>query len=98
MIYVDQDDGSEAQPLGRYSNVQIKITKDAYTVTGITAWPAMYGPISPLNAITIDRTTSTFTMLKLLQYNGSEIYLRVDNAEIYMGDYSTTLDATLNLS
>ena len=98
MAYVDQDAGTEAHALGQYSAVQIKITKDSYVVTGIKSWPAMYGPVSGLNSITIDRTPATFSMVKLLQYLNTTAYWRVDLADIQMGDYATTLDATLNLT
>lgn len=98
MAYVDQDAGTEAHALGQYSAVQIKITKDSYVVTGIKSWPAMYGPVSGLNSITIDRTPATFAMVKLLQYLNTTSYWRVDLADIQMGDYATTLDATLNLT
>ena len=98
MAYVDQDAGTEAHALGQYSAVQIKITKDSYVITGIKSWPAMYGPVSGLNSITIDRDATTFTMVKLLQYNNTTSYWRVDLADIQMGDYATTLDATLNLT
>lgn len=100
-VHIKRDAGLTTvndQPLGAYSSIQILMDSSGYTVTGITAWPTMGQPATPLNSITVGEVIPPFTFVTITPTgDGSEIY-RVDSAQIVAGSFPTTKDYTLSLS
>lgn len=87
--------------LGSYNKVMATFSSSGATFTGITAWPNMYATPTPLNTLTFDIETGTFTGIEMNidevdHYD--DVSFRVDTASVISGYFPSTTDYTLNMN
>ena len=89
--------GDETVDLGRYSMVQIVISADAITVSGIVAWPSMYSSASTLNSVSFERVAPGQYAGIMDRGHTVGVSLRIDSVQVLGGYFPTTKDYSLNV-
>lgn len=82
--------------LGAYTYLQVVMSTEGYTITGLPSWPTMGTVPTTYNTISFDYPTPTFNTVSI-EVTSKNWHFRVDNANIEQGTYPSTLDYTLNL-
>ena len=90
-------EGSESgRLLGAYTYLQIVMSTEGYTITGLASWPAMGTVPTTYNSIEFNDAIETFATVDI-EATSTNWHFRVDNANIKQGTYPSTYDYTLNL-
>ena len=84
------------QLLGAYDYLQVVMSTDGYTVTGLASWPSMGTVPVTYNSITFEDPIETFDTVDI-QATSKNWHFRVDNANIKQGTYPSTYDYSMNL-
>ena len=94
--YLVSEGSDSAKLLGAYTYLQVVMSTEGYTITGLPSWPAMGTVPTTYNTITIEDPIDTFDTVTI-QATSTNWHFRVDNANIKQGTYPSTYDYTLNL-
>jgi len=94
--YLVSEGSDSAKLLGAYTYLQVIMSTEGYTITGLPSWPTMGTVPTTYNSITIEDPIDTFDTVTI-QATSTNWHFRVDNANIEQGTYPSTYDYTLNL-
>ena len=94
--YLVSEGSDSAKLLGAYTYLQVIMSTEGYTITGLPSWPTMGTVPTTYNSITIEDPIDTFDTVTI-QATSTNWHFRVDNANIKQGTYPSTYDYTLNL-
>lgn len=95
LVKVKSTSNSTFVELGTYSNIQVTVSEDGFTVVGISKWPTMGQKADVLNSVTLKANCGTFTSVKLTGPLAAPF--RCDSTAVFAGTYPVTKNYTLDL-